>query len=74
MKKRLISLLAAAALLVAAIPAPALAVEGEVTAPAASTVQPAEPPAEQPAAVVNTPAAEDALSFWRTALCPLPTI
>lgn len=76
MKKRLISLLAAAALLVAAIPAPALAVEGEVTAPAASTVQPAETPAEQPAAepaaepatepatepaaVVNTPAAEDA--------------
>lgn len=60
MKKRLISLLAAAALLVAAIPAPALAVEGEVTAPAASTVQPAEAPAEQPAAVVNTPAAEDA--------------
>ena len=38
MKKRLISLLAAAALLVAAIPAPALATEGEVTAPAASTV------------------------------------
>lgn len=72
MKKRLISLLAAAALLVAAIPAPALAVEGEVTAPAASTVQPAETPAEQPAAepvtepatepaaVTNTPAAEDA--------------
>lgn len=64
MKKRLISLLAAAALLVAAIPAPALAAEGEVTAPAASTVQPAETPAEQPAtepaAVVNTPAAEDA--------------
>lgn len=72
MKKRLISLLAAAALLVAAIPAPALAAEGEVTAPAASTVQPAEAPAEQPAAepvtepatepaaVTNTPAAEDA--------------
>lgn len=60
MKKRLISLLAAAALLVAAIPTPALAAEGEVTAPAASTVQPAETPAEQPAAVVNTPAAEDA--------------
>ena len=60
MKRRLISLLAAAALLVAAIPAPALAAEGEATAPAASTVQPAETPAEQPAAVVNTPAAEDA--------------
>lgn len=61
MKKRLISLLAAAALLVAAIPAPALATEGEVTAPAASTVQPAEAPAEQPAAEpVTEPVTEPA--------------
>lgn len=63
MKKRLISLLAAAALLVAAIPAPVLAAEGEATAPAASTVQAAEAPAEpadEPAAPANAPVAENA--------------